>query len=52
MSLTNSEKSALSKAEFQRLVASISFTKPTNRRSECWVNYSQIYYENIPQDFS
>ncbi len=53
MSLTNSEKSALSKAALQALVISndpsISFTKPTNKRSECWANYSQIYHKNNPQ---
>jgi hypothetical protein len=42
--VTNSEKSALSKAALQALVMSndpsISFTKPTNKRSECWANYT------------
>ncbi len=55
MSLINSEKSVLSKAELQGLETlnnpSISFTKPTNRRSECWTNHSQIYHENNPQNY-
>ena len=50
MFLTNSGKLAWSKAEFQALVASddrvISLKNPTNKRSECWTNYSQIYHPN------
>ena len=45
----------LSKDEIQALVTSndptISFIKPTNIRSECWTNYSQIYHENKPQEY-
>ncbi len=56
MSSISSKKSTLSKAELQGLVASndasISFTKPANVRSECWSNYSQIYHENIPQEYT
>ncbi len=55
MSLTNSVKSFLSKAEVQSLVASndasISFVKPTNARSECWTNFSQICHGNISQNY-
>jgi hypothetical protein len=55
MSLINSVKSFLSKAEVQSLVAptdaSISFVKPTNARSECWTNFSQICHGNISQDY-
>jgi hypothetical protein len=55
MSLINSVKSFLSKAEVQSLVAptdaSISFVKPTNARSECWTNFSQICHGNILQDY-
>ncbi|CAM4821484.1 unnamed protein product [Rotaria magnacalcarata] len=55
MSVADSEQSVLSKAELQRLIASdnpkISFKKPTNKRRECWTNYSQIYHENNPQDY-
>ncbi len=55
MTLINSVKSFLSKAEVQSLVAptdaSISFVKPTNARSECWTNFSQICYGNISQDY-
>ncbi len=50
-----STKSTLSKTELQTLVTSndpsTSFTKPANKRSECWTNYSQIYHENNPQDY-
>jgi len=55
MASTNSVKSFLSKAEVQSLVASndasISFVKPTNARSECWTNFSQICHRNISQDY-
>jgi hypothetical protein len=48
-------KIILSKAELQNLVTSnhpsISFIKPTNVRSECWTNYSQVYHSNIAQDY-
>ena len=50
MSLTNSRKLLLSKAELEALVATadsvISFKNPTNKRSECRTNYSQIYHPN------
>ncbi|CAF1452053.1 unnamed protein product, partial [Rotaria sordida] len=55
MSSANSTKLNLSKAELQILVTlndpSISFTKPKNKRSECWSNFSQIYHENNPLDY-
>jgi hypothetical protein len=55
MSSINSEKSTLSKAELQTLVSSddplVSFKKPTNKRSDCWTNYSQVYYSNNAQDY-
>ncbi|CAF1658709.1 unnamed protein product, partial [Rotaria magnacalcarata] len=55
MSVADSEQSVLSKAELQRLIASdnpkFSFKKSTNKRGECWTNYSQIYHENNPQDY-
>ena len=55
MSLTNSGKLLLSKAELETLVASddrvISFKNPTNKRNECWTNYSQIYHANSLQDY-
>jgi hypothetical protein len=57
MSTSNSEKSisVLSKTDLQSLVTSddplISFKKPMNKRSECWTNYSQVFYSNIPQDY-
>lgn len=57
MSTTNSEKSmsVLSKTDLQSLVTSddplISFKKPINKRSECWTNYSQVFYSDVPQDY-
>ena len=55
MSLTNSGKLTWSKAELQALVALdnsvISFKNPTNKRSECWADYSQIYHANNLQDY-
>ncbi|CAF1368097.1 unnamed protein product [Rotaria sordida] len=55
MSSPNSTKLNLSKAELQILVTlndpSVSFTKPKNKRSECWSNFSQIYHENNPLDY-
>ena len=55
MSLTNSGKLLLSKAELETLVASadrvISFKNPTNKRSECCTNYSQIYHPNNRKDY-
>lgn len=50
-----SKKSPLSKSAIQNLVILnsplISFAKPTNVRSEFWTNYSQIYYQDIVQDY-
>ena len=55
MSLTNSGKLLLSKAKLETLVASddrvILFKNPTNKRNECWTNYSQIYHANNLQDY-
>ncbi|CAF1527281.1 unnamed protein product [Adineta ricciae] len=55
MSSTYDEKSTLSKAELQRLVSSddplISFKKPSNKRSDCWTNFSQVYHSNNAQDY-
>ncbi|CAF4055111.1 unnamed protein product [Rotaria sp. Silwood1] len=55
MSSTVSKASVLSKAEIQDLVklnsSSISFAKPDNVRSEFWASYSQIYVNNVAQNF-